>query len=272
MYYSVQIYLLRLSNFSINILKELIRTPMNFTNYLIEMHKSEQILTENHELLLQKLIDALDYSHVDYDASKISFDIGSVTGTPKLNGLKVVIRPSSEDSIRLGRDANGGYAIVVDTTKDMPSRADIDTFLSAKDIYGGFSKAYKQYVKKYFDSEKEYEPSSTEKSLQTNSREGFEDGYETLIAAIRANAEQYSKAAKDIDSQLGNMGNVGKKASLALAKQNLKDDYFGKSEKEFLSKVYALPEAEFSKILSPEWKEKLESRLKQFYNSINPTE
>lgn len=238
----------------------------------MEMYAVEKILKENHELVLQKMIDALDYSHVDYDSSKIMFDLGAVAGTPKLSGLKVVIRPSNTDSIRLGKSSNGDFAIVVDTTKDMPNRSDIDSFLSNKDVYSGFAKAYKQYVTNHFDSSKEYDQTPTEKSLEINSREGFEDGYEKLIAAIRNNVQEYQKAIKEIDSQLGTMGNIGRKASLELAKNNLRDDYFGKTEKEFLSKVYALPEAEFLKILSPEWKEKLESRLRQFYNSINPKE
>lgn len=245
---------------------------MNFKNYLIETHLAERILHENHELVLQKMIDSLDYSHVDYDTSKIMFDMGSVTGTPKLSGLKVVIRPSSQDAIRLGRNGEGNYTIVVDTTSDMPNRADIDTFLSGKEVYAGFAKVYQQYVSKHFDGSKEYDQTPTEKSLEINSREGFEDGYENLIASLRNTTKQYQDATKELDNKIKSMGNIGKKASLELAKGKLRDDYFGKSEKEFLSKVYGMDDANFVNMLSPEWKQKLESRLTQYYGSLSDKE
>lgn len=237
---------------------------MRFKHFLVETHSVT--LLEKHDLVLQKVIDALDNSHVDHDESKISFDVGIVSGTPKLRGLRVVIRPSSKNQIRLGRDSSG-YAIVIDTTKDMPNRTDIDTFLSTKDVYDGFASAYKEFINTVFDGTKEYEQTETEQSLQINNRGGFESAYEDLIEAIMSRTQEYQSAVEEIDRQLNIIGNAGKKTVLTQAKENLKNEYFGKDVKEFVSKVMALPEAEFVKHLDKEWKGKLDGRLASWYGS-----
>ncbi len=75
---------------------------MSFINYLIEQ-KEIQVLTEKHDLVLQQIIDAIDSSHIDYSEDNIRFDIGSVTGQPKLKGLGLLIRKAQEDQVRLGK-------------------------------------------------------------------------------------------------------------------------------------------------------------------------
>ncbi len=240
---------------------------MNFINYLIETRSKPQNLTEKYDLVLQQVIDGVDNGHVDYLDSKITFDIGEISDTPKLRGLKLVIRQGKSDSIKLGHSKDDTYAIVIDTTQPLPERKSIDTFLASKQVYAGFKKAYENYVNNHHDKNKEYDSNDVENRVKHNSRESFEENYNGLIEAIRGQNKQYLAAVAEIDKELDNIANVGRKHALILAKEKLKDDYLGKSDKEFISKSLALPEAEFSKHLEKEWKEKLESRLKSYYNA-----
>jgi len=240
---------------------------MRFTNYLIESHKAQKLLNEKHDLVMQKVLDAVDNGHVEYSDSKIMFDIGEISDTPKLRGLKLVIRPGREDQIKLGKNKDGVYAIVIDTKEAMPGRQQIDSFLASKKIYSGFQREYKKYVSKHHDHTKEYEPSDTETKLSVNSRETFEEKYNDLLTAVSGQHEQYTKATQEIDKELDQIANVGRKTALNMAKENLKKEYLGKDAKEFVSKVLALPEAEYVKHLEKEWKEKLESRLAGYYTS-----
>lgn len=240
---------------------------MRLTDYLIETHKNARPLMEKHELVLQKVIDAVDHGHVEYGDSKIAFDIGDISDTPKLRGLKLVIRPAGENSIKLGQSKDGNYAIVIHTTGDMPGRQDIDTFLASKEIYAGFRRAYEKYVKNFHDHDKEYEENETQQRVAANSRDNFEGAYNELLQGIGEHSKKYTDAVKEIDKEMDKIANVGRKKSLELAKDNLKMEYLGKDAKEFVSKVMQLPQAEFTKHLDKEWKEKLESRLANYYGS-----
>lgn len=244
---------------------------MRFTSYLIETHNKPKIINEKHDLVLQKVLDAVDNGHVEYGDNKISFDIGDMSDTPKLQGLKLIIRAGNSNDIKLGRDRDGNYAIVIHTTEAMPAREQIDTFLAGKKIYTGFKKAYEQYVKNFHDHDKEYEPNDTETKLKANSRDSFEGTYNDLITAVREQHKKYTEATAEIDKELGKIANVGRKKALELAKEKLRDDYLGKNEKEFISKIMALPEAKFAQHLDKEWKAKLEARLTSFYNSSYKT-
>lgn len=238
---------------------------MRFTSFLIESRKNE-ILTEKHDLVLQKVLDAVDNGHVEYSDTKIAFDIGQMTDSPKLRGLKLVIRPGAEDSVKLGQAKDESFAIVITTKGDMPGRQDIDTFLATKPVYAGFKRAFKTYVSKYHDHDKEYDPSNTDKRVQSNSREGFEGAYNDLMTAASKHHKKYTDAIAEIDKEMGMIANVGRKKALELAKDNLRDEYIGKNAKEFISKIYGLPEADFNNHLDKQWKEKLEARLTSFYN------
>lgn len=242
-------------------------TLMRFTSYLIETHKHQKPLMEKHELVLQKVIDAVDDGHVEYADSKISFDIGDISDTPQLSGLKLVIRPAASDEIKLGRAKDGGYAIVINTTSDMPGRMDIDTFLASKPIYTGFQKAYETYVKNHYDRTKEVQPNETQQKITANSRENFEGSYTSLLHAIGEHTKKYHESVKQIDTEIDKIANVGRKKTLELAKENLRDEFLGKDAKEFVSKVLKLPEADFTKHLDKTWKEKLESRLRNYFTS-----
>lgn len=240
---------------------------MRFTKFLIESKQAEKILHEKHDLVLQKVLDAVDNGHVDYSDERILFDIGEISDTPQLRGLKMVIRSGGENNIRLAKAKDSNYAIVIDTTEQLPNRQDIDTFLARKEVYSGFKRAYERYAKKYHDKNKVYEPNETQQQVNANSREAFETNYNDLIKAIGSHHQKYSQAVAEIDKELGSIANVGRKQALELAKNKLRDEYLGKDDKEFLSKVLNLPEAGFHKHLDKTWKSKLEGRLGSYYKS-----
>lgn len=241
---------------------------MKFSQFLIEQHTARKLLNEKHELVLQKIIDAVDDGHVEYSDSKISFDVGVMTDSPQLRGLKLVIRQAHTDSIKLGQSKDGEYTIVIDSSKELPGRQDIDTFLASKPIYSGFKTAYETYIMNHHDRDKEYEPNDTTTKLTANSRDSFEENYKTLTDAVATQREQYTKAVAELDKDLDSTANIGRKKAIELAKDRLKDDYLGKTSKEFVAKILALPEADFAKNLDKEWNAKLESRLVGYFNSL----
>jgi hypothetical protein len=238
---------------------------MNFKSFLINNNKT--ILNENHELTLQKIIDSIDDKHVDYSDNKITFDVGEVAEIPKLKGLNIIIRKSNKDSVRLGKDTNGRYSIVVDSSSKLPDRTDIDKFLSSVKIYKGVSQAYKKYINLYFDNKKESKLTDTEENVLLNNRTSFEDAYNSIIKNIRDKHDEYTATIAEIDKELHKNANVGKKHSLELAKNKIKNEYIGKDSNEFLSKVKKLPAATILNKLDKEWLAKFDSRIKSFYNT-----
>lgn len=237
---------------------------MRFISYLIE--NRTEVLTEKHDLVLQKVIDALDNSHVDYSPTKITFDVGDVSNTPKLKGLKLVIRPGQTNEVKLGKSRDGVFAIVVSTTEDLPGRQEIDSFLSSSNIYSGFKNAYTQYVQNFHDHDKDYEPSDSEVEISLNNRNGFESSYNDLIDAIRNHTKQYEDSVKELDAEEQRVANIGRKKTIEVAKSNLRTEYLGADGNEFATKVLKLPQADFAKHLNKEWKEKLQARLVNYFN------
>lgn len=238
---------------------------MSFKNYLIESY-NDKMLMERHDIVLQQIIDALDGGHIDYDDGKADFDIGTLINQPKLKGLGVAIRKGTKAGARLGQTKDGKYSIVIDTDK-MPARQDLDALLASKDIYAAFGIAYKDYMKNYFDKTKEYDISDTEKHIQHNNRDGFEGYYQDLMKGISEYTGQYDAAVGELDKELETVAHSGRQMALELAKQKLRDEYIGASDKDFISKIMKLPQAEFSGSLNKDWKTKLESRLGSYYTS-----
>lgn len=237
---------------------------MSFKHYLIESHSTR--LLEKHDIVLQQIIDALDNGHVDFSDDKITFDIGTLINQPKLKGLGVAIRKGNAKAVRLGQNKDGGHSIVIDTDK-MPARQDIDGLMASKDVYGQFGTAYNKYMNTYFDKTKEYDVSDTEKFLQHNNRDGFEGFYQDLLKGIEDHTSQFTSAVSELDKELDSNAHTGRKMALEQAKKKLRDEYIGATDKDFISKILKLPQAEFSNNLDKTWKSKLEGRLGSYYTS-----
>lgn len=242
---------------------------MKFSQYLIEnkAQRDSKILLEKSDLVLQQIVDAIDGGHIDSAEDSMSFSIGDLIGQPTLRALNMMIRKNAkgDKQVRLGQGKNGNYSIVIDTDK-LPGRDGLDGFLSTTDMYTGFQNAYAKYMDSYHDRTKEYDSNVTQKQLEANSRDSFEDNYSKLIAAITAQSGKYN----DSLSQLGDgsdLANPGKKHALELARKNLLSDFIGADEKDFMAKALKLPEAEFTNLLDKDWKGKLDSRLSGYYKS-----
>ncbi|WAX21621.1 hypothetical protein [Stenotrophomonas phage RAS14] len=236
---------------------------MSFKTFLIEGYT--QKLLEKHDVVLQQIIDALDDGHIDYSEDKIDFDIGSLINQPKLKGLGVAIRKGGK-GVRLGQNKNGGHSIVIGTDR-IPARQDIDGLLASKDVFGQFGTAYNKYMNTYFDKTKEYDVTDTEKFIQHNNRDGFEGFYNELLKGIQDHTGQYDQAISELDKELESNAHAGRKMALEQAKKKLRDEYIGATDKDFISKVLKLPQAEFSNNLDKDWRSKLEGRLGSYYAS-----
>jgi hypothetical protein len=239
---------------------------MRLIQYLVE--QSNQKLLENHELVLQQVIDGIDDGHVDCAEDRMTFNIGNLINQPKLKGLDVIVRKMApgESPIRLAQNKDGNFVIVIDTD-ELPNRSDLDSYLSSKEIYGGFGQAYNSYIGKHFDPTKEYDKNDTEKHLDFNNRDGFEKSFMELLKGIEDTNGKYNQSLTELDKEGENVAHHGRKQTLELARQNLRDEYIGKDAKEFIAKVLKLPQAEFSNSLDKTWRGKLDSRLSNYYDS-----
>ncbi len=239
---------------------------MRFITYLLE--SKNQMLIEKHDLVLQKIIDSIDNSHIDYSTDRIQFDLGTVSGSAKLRGLKMVIKPGQSDKTYLSRTKDGKIAIVISTTEDLPGRQDIDSFLSTNAVYDGFRDAYLQYLNNFHDHNKEYEETDSDIELSLNNRDSFEGKYNDIIEVVKLHLKKYNDVIGELDQEGANIGNIGRKLAIADAKKRIRKEFLGNNSKEFISKILNMPEADFVKYLNRDWRSKLEARLVHFFNEI----
>jgi len=241
---------------------------------------AESLLTEkkgaaaNADLIFQKMLDVLDHAHIDFDEDRIGFHIGRITKNSKID-LRCVIRNSASDSVRLGKDKNGGgLCIVVDTRKALPVRTEIDSFL-AQDRER--AQSIKSCIVNYLESHHGQlpEPSTKtkyEEEVETNTSQNFESRYEYAIKKIKEQMSEFKGVVEELESAY-DTEDVGKKATIDAARKSLVKDYFGDDANEFkkiargfMSKDERGENNGFANNLSKENKERLDNRLESFYD------
>lgn len=238
----------------------------SFSQFLLEKHQQNNAAL----IILQKIIDMVDDGHVDYSSDNIKINIGKLIKDSNLYDLTMIIRGGRPHNIRLAKDADDKFAIVVDTSK-LPSRENIDKFLSRKENTEKFNREFSKYLKNHHvaaDERGVEKATAYEKTKQYSNRNDFEKNYNEIISSVKTKIEEYKKAKADIEKQLEQTGSPAQAASLKMAIDHLKNDYFGNSSSEFASK--ALKDAgEFKDHLTPELKKKMMTRLQDFYEHLD---
>lgn len=232
---------------------------MNFKQFLIEF-----AINNRYELAYNKLIYALDDAHVTTKDSYYEFNLGSVIKDSAYNGLTVRIQRGPKEQVKLGRHSDGRNVMVM-YAKELPERSKIDSLLSDnKDLLNGFIDELEKFTHIY-KGDKEQKLSKQEKRHELLNKDSFEKRYEEFIKAVDQKFEEYDTVLKDLKDQSEKTVSAFKMASLESAKQKLKADYFGATEKEFIKKMFKLPEAEFIDSLEKEMVDKLTKRLENYY-------
>ena len=243
-------------------------TNMSFIKFLIE--QIEQIeptkerlsgKTSQNILSYQSMLSTLDDSHVDKHGSGWQFNYGTITGISKFKNLDVRVSKGSSEYIKLGKIKDSEKYIIAVSTNEIPKRMDIDSFFDDEDIMKQFVKCLDEYSSIEIDGD--ISPTNQERKESFFKKDNFEEHYDKLTDAINNKIAEYKKALEEVESSKS--ANVFKGASIETAKQQLKKEYIGNSEKEFLKNVFKYPEAEFVGYLEKESKDKIIRRLTDYY-------
>lgn len=235
---------------------------MNFKSYLIEKFENEN---SRHFITYQKLLMALDTAHVSKEHSMYEFNLGSVVKDSTLKGLHVRIKKGSELSVNLGKHKDGRYIIVI-TVKNLPDRMGIDAMFSTNEsLMNQFVKHVSDYYTNYRDKS-DVEPTKQEREAELMDAKNVESSYDKLVAALDSKVSEYKAALRELEKKEKYTVNVITKASVAQAKEALKNSYFGGSEREFVRKVKKMEEANFISDLEKEVQKKIEKRLENYYD------
>jgi len=215
------------------------------------------------DLIYQKMLDVLDHAHIDYNENDIKFHLGRVVKNSSFD-LEFCIRKTGNNSVRMGKNkSSGNWTIVVDCEENVPSRMEIDTFLSND---SKMTNQIKQMILKYVN---EYrtgdEPSSrTKYEDETRDNENFEEVYEKIISELRCRLDDCEGTLKELNSNL-DTENVSVRETTKLAIKNVAKEAFGDNLHEF-KKVVREVVGNYDKGLTKENKERLHNRLESFYD------
>lgn len=235
---------------------------MQFKQFLVEYGKA---FDNEADLVYQSILDNLDHGHIDSSTTeKLLFNVGIIIKDSAYNNLNFAIHKSDENNVRLGTDKNDKPTIVVFTTKKLPTRMNIDTFLEAPEIADKVKKQLKKYLELYHDNETETEPSTSYEQVKGVNK-SFEEHFDKLIKAIEQKIKDFHGAKGYMKNKHSSTGNVGKQQILQSAIDHLFKSEVGGSFEEFRNIVLKLENAAFVKQLDPEMKKKFLSRLESYY-------
>lgn len=232
-------------------------------DFLIEQYSNKTI--NSAQLILQRIIDMADDGHLEYSDERITINIGRLIKNKQLNNLSLIIRKNSTPNIRMGIDNDENNVIVIDT-KTLPKREKIDSFLAHARYFDRIVEKINEYLTKYHKENDSDEESSYEKRQNNNSRESFENNFAELKSKINDSVQEYKKSKKSLEREMNSTGAPSRKEMLTLAIKKLKDDILGATSKEFISKT--LKDVDFVNHLDKEWKNKLISRLEDYYEHL----
>ena len=237
---------------------------MNFKNFLL--FEKAGYISESAELVYQKILDNLDHGHVDVSDDAIEVNVGKLIKDSRLSNLILHIENTEGHEYVSLRRKGGAYYIFVKVKDELPSRMEIDSFLSKhSEIFKGFSGAFEEYIESYHENFENDKITTHEKREMYNSKENFEKHYAELMKSIKEKMDSFTKAHKELSNLADASVTSARKAAAELAMKKLKSEEFGSSPREFIKIVLSLPSAEFASHLNKDMLKKLNSRLEDYY-------
>lgn len=231
---------------------------MRLKQYLIESLNK----TGRHAMTYQKLLHALDTSHVTQANDTYTFNLGTVVKDSTLNGLNVIIQSGDASDAKLGQKKDGTFVLVVTTKKLPANRKELDSLLSSDDLIASkFISSLGSYYSTYRDKDADVTKFKQEEAESLTDPEVIEGKYNELISAIDALVDEHGKASETLDD--GGV-NILKNVTNDMAKAKLKNSYFGSDENEFVKLMMKLPQASFIKLLDKQDSKKILSRLQSY--------
>ena len=247
----------------------------SFKTFLYEKVIRDSNTSVNSDVIFQKILDRVDTGHVDCDDDRVEFHVGRLIKNSTVD-LMMVIRPSDSDAIRLGKMKDSGeLAIVVDTTKKIPIRSEIDSFLSKnREVTQGVKSRIDEYLRKYLDVENAPETKTKyEEDKEANTSKSFESKYQEMVKELNEKIKEFKEMTEMLRDEHKETSDEGKKATIKMAIRELAKESFGEDMDGFkkiargiLSKDASGSNTGFANNLSPENKKKLDSRLESYYD------
>jgi len=239
---------------------------LTFKKFILNEVAQNHAVNNEALIILRKIIDMVDDGHVDYDSNKIKINVGRLIKNKKYNKLYLVIMKGNKEP-RIGRHTkNDEHAIFLYANK-IPERDAIDEFLSQQEHVDSFKKLFKKFLNDaVFDDVDSFSDSDYEKSNSINTRPNFEKAYIELVNKLNAEYKKYEDAKKSLEQKLENASDdLGHKEVIKIALDKLKKDMVGDSASSFKSKAIELFGKDNFKLLNKEFKDKLDSRLSDYY-------
>lgn len=223
-------------------------------------------------LIYQAFIDNLETAHYNKQDGSMSFNIGKAAKIAKFADLELVLRESPKMNVRLAKRKNSdNYAIVVDMP-EIPNINELEAKLESPKIMRPAVEAIESYLeyKRKSPTDSDY-LTDYEKTKRYNEKEVFEEHYQKLIEKLREKYSELEKMISNFEEQKEQTGNSSRKVTLDMAIDKLKNDYLGKTYKEFSSKAYSILDEinpDFRENMDKDHKNILDSRLKDFYEEL----
>lgn len=247
----------------------------NFKKYISESLLAERNNAELHsDLIFQRLLDALDHGHIDFDDDRIEFHVGKLTKNSSIN-LRCVIRNSQDEAVRLGKDREtDDLVVVVDTPDKLPVRTEIDSFLAKnRERAQGMKSVISDYLRDYHNGEDAPTTKTRyEEEAEANTSANFENRYEVAMKKVKELMKEYREVVAELKMD-GHTEDYGKKETVKAAQKILAKEYFGEDSEGFkkiarglLSKDEHGENTGFANNLSKENKKRLDNRLESFYD------
>lgn len=234
---------------------------MKFKEYLIE-----KSINDSNTIVYHKLLSRLDSAHITVTNDSYEFSVGRVIDDSSLIKFIVKVQKSENNTIEFKKDSDN-YILII-SVSDFPKRSDIDRLFSTNNT---LMIAFKNYLSKFrslFNRNDEIPLSKSEKEIQMYDRDNVETSYQKLTDSIKLLKTKFDESVDDIKKQEESTVNKFKKSTLHRASEKLKEDMFGSTQKEFIKKMLKLPEAEFIEYLDKDMKNKILSRLQNYYNEL----
>lgn len=245
---------------------------MSFKTF-IQLYEGEYL--NKATLIYQAFIDNLETTHYNKGDNYVSFNIGKAAKIAKFSDLELVIREASTSSVRLAKrkSGNNNFAVVIEV-RDIPQITELAELLENPKVMRPATGAIEKYLNlkrsTVSDSDDSY-LTDYEKVKRYNEKEVFEDHYQQLVKKLQEKYSELRKMLDNFEKQIEKTDNSSRKVTLEMAAEKLKNDYIGKSYKDFQSKAFKLLDEinkDFRENLEKDKKKILEDRLKQFYEEL----
>ena len=215
-------------------------------------------------LLIKKMINNIYFAHIEKRKDEIIFNVGEAAQDKKYANLQIRFSNSFShpDNLYRANNNNISYFILINCKKNIEETSNFVIDILADKDNEKLKTILSTFIKNKF-----YLDDKNDQKISSEINDGVDGFYEKIknyLAPLKQEFEQSAKYAKKYfkskDSEVGTPDIV------AYTIRDLKNNIFGKDEKDFLNRVADNFKTEF-KLLSKENREIITKRLNDYYKN-----